>query len=73
MPKVLETDESEAKMQKYKCSVCGYVYDPSMGDKLAGIDYGTPFEELPKSWRCPVCGAKKSKFKPLEETEAPSN
>ncbi len=56
-------------MKKYVCSVCGYVYDPSMGDKLHGIDYGTAFEDLPKSWRCPVCGAKKSKFKPVEETE----
>ncbi len=56
-------------MQKYKCSVCGYEYDPSMGDRLGGINYDTPFEDLPKKWRCPVCGAKKSKFKPIEETE----
>lgn len=50
------------KMQKYKCSVCGYVYDPEYGEPDSGVQTGTPFEELPDTWVCPICGAEKSKF-----------
>jgi flavin reductase (DIM6/NTAB) family NADH-FMN oxidoreductase RutF len=50
------------KMQKYKCTVCGYVYDPEQGDPDSGIKPGTPFENLPDNWVCPVCGADKSLF-----------
>jgi rubredoxin/flavin reductase (DIM6/NTAB) family NADH-FMN oxidoreductase RutF len=50
------------KMAKYTCSVCGYVYDPEKGDPDAGVKPGTPFEELPDSWVCPVCGATKDQF-----------
>ena len=49
-------------MDKYVCSVCGYVYDPKAGDPDAGIPAGTSFEKLPDSWVCPVCGAAKSEF-----------
>jgi rubredoxin len=49
-------------MQKYKCTVCGYIYDPEKGDPDSGINPGTPFEELPADWVCPVCGADKSLF-----------
>ncbi|MGD0622943.1 MAG: rubredoxin [Thermacetogeniaceae bacterium] len=52
-------------MQKYECSVCGYVYDPAKGDPDGGITPGTPFESLPDDWVCPVCGASKSEFEPL--------
>ena len=52
-------------MTKYQCSVCGYIYDPAQGDPDAGIKAGTPFEQLPGSWECPVCGAAKSEFKEL--------
>jgi rubredoxin len=37
-------------MQKYECSVCGYVYDPEQGDPNNGIQPGTPFEDLPEDW-----------------------
>jgi flavin reductase (DIM6/NTAB) family NADH-FMN oxidoreductase RutF/rubredoxin len=47
---------------KYVCSVCGYVYDPAIGDPDNGVAPGTKFEDLPESWTCPVCGADKSKF-----------
>ncbi len=53
-------------MKKYKCQICGYVYDPEKGDPDAGIKAGTPFEDLPDSWVCPVCGASKSDFEPLD-------
>lgn len=58
-----ETIQKEvSKMQKYKCTVCSYVYDPEKGDPDSGIKPGTPFEELPDTWVCPVCGADKSAF-----------
>lgn len=51
-------------MKKYKCSVCGYVYDPMQGDPDNGIPPGTAFENLPDTWNCPVCGATKDMFEP---------
>jgi rubredoxin len=49
-------------MDKYVCQVCGYVYDPAAGDPDGGIGPGTPFEDLPDDWTCPVCGASKDDF-----------
>jgi rubredoxin len=54
---------------KYICSVCGHEYDPEIGDSDSGIPAGTPFEDLPEDWVCPVCGAEKADFEPLEPTE----
>ena len=47
---------------KYICSVCGFVYDPAVGDPTQGIAAGTPFEELPDDWHCPRCKRPKSAF-----------
>ena len=41
-------------MRKYECEVCGYVYDPEIGDPDNGIAAGTPFEDLPEDWVCPL-------------------
>jgi rubredoxin len=49
-------------MKKYVCIVCGYVYDPEVGDPDAGIDPGTSFEALPEDWVCPLCGVGKDQF-----------
>ena len=49
-------------MDRYICSVCGYVYNPAEGDPDGGIPPGTPFEKLPGDWTCPVCGARKNQF-----------
>jgi rubredoxin len=49
-------------MDKWKCSICGYVYDPEEGDKDNNIKAGTSFEALPKTWVCPICGATKDLF-----------
>jgi rubredoxin len=49
-------------MDKYECTVCGYIYDPALGDPDANIPAGTPFEKLPDDWICPLCGAAKSDF-----------
>ncbi|MFC1861298.1 rubredoxin [Chloroflexota bacterium] len=53
-------------MAKYECTVCGYIYDPELGDPDDDIAPGTPFEELPENWTCPVCGASKDEFKIIE-------
>lgn len=50
------------KMKKYRCKICGYVYDPEKGDRDSGIAPGTPFEEIPDDWVCPVCGVSKEEF-----------
>ncbi len=50
----------------YKCTVCGYIYDPTEGDPDGGIPPGTPFNEIPDSWCCPVCGVSKDEFEPVD-------
>jgi len=55
-----------AYMDKYKCTVCGYIYDPEKGDSINGIPPGTPFEALPDDWVCPACGAEKGAFEKAE-------
>lgn len=52
-------------MQKWQCAVCGYVYDPAQGDPDNGVDPGTPFEDIPEDWVCPVCGASKDQFEKM--------
>jgi len=49
-------------MQKFVCSICGYVYDPALGDPDNGVAAGTEFEQIDNSWVCPVCGAGKEVF-----------
>ena len=51
-------------MGTYICTVCGYVYDPAVGDPENNIAAGTAFEDLPDDWVCPVCGAEKDQFEP---------
>jgi rubredoxin len=53
-------------MDKYECTVCGYIYDPELGDPDNGIEPGTPFESLPDDWECPICGAPKSDFERID-------
>ena len=52
--------------RRYKCTSCDYVYDPAKGDPETGIAPGTPFEEIPDDWTCPVCGLYKEAFRPEE-------
>ncbi|MGE4584266.1 MAG: rubredoxin [Sphaerochaeta sp.] len=53
-------------MKEYECDLCGYVYDPTVGDPDNGIKPGTAFEDLPDDWVCPLCGAPKSDFSPRD-------
>lgn len=54
-------------LRKYQCTVCGWVYDPAVGDPDNGIEPGTPFEELPDEWVCPECGLGKDVFEEVLE------
>jgi rubredoxin len=49
-------------MKKYVCTVCGYVYDPELGDPDGGVAPGTAFEDIPEDWVCPLCGVGKDDF-----------
>jgi rubredoxin len=53
-------------MEKWKCTVCSYIYDPAVGDPDSGIAPGTPFEKIPDDWVCPVCGIGKEMFEKAE-------
>ncbi|MGP3667336.1 MAG: rubredoxin [Candidatus Bathyarchaeota archaeon] len=53
-------------MVKYRCTICGYVYDEDKGDPEHNIPAGTKFENLPEDWYCPVCGASKDQFEVLD-------
>jgi flavin reductase (DIM6/NTAB) family NADH-FMN oxidoreductase RutF/rubredoxin len=58
----IKENKEEKKMDSYVCNVCGYIYDPDVGDPDNGIAPGTSFEDLPENWVCPVCGAGKAAF-----------
>ena len=54
-------------MKKYICDMCGYIYDPEMGDPDNGVEPGTPFEDISEDWLCPLCGVPTSMFSPYED------
>lgn len=53
-------------MTRYRCTICGYIYDSEKGDPESGIEPKTPFGELPDDWVCPICGATKDHFERVE-------
>jgi len=55
----------EALMDKYRCVICDYIYDPAEGDPGNGVAPGTAFADLPDDWVCPLCGADKSNFEKI--------
>jgi rubredoxin len=57
-----EESDQEIEMEKWKCNVCGYIYDPAKGDADGNIPPDTPFNKLPDDWVCPMCGAPKDMF-----------
>ncbi|ACK69273.1 Rubredoxin-type Fe(Cys)4 protein [Gloeothece citriformis PCC 7424] len=63
---------AEQASPNYECRACGYVYEPNKGDSKLDISAGTPFEELPVNWRCPVCGVPKTQFVNIGAVNAPS-
>jgi rubredoxin len=59
-------------LDRYECEACGYVYEPIKGDNKRQVSAGTPFEELPTDWRCPVCGAPPARFRNIGPVGSPS-
>lgn len=54
--------------QTWECGVCWNVYDPSVGDRVAQVAAGTPFEALPEHWRCPQCDSDKGRYLKTKDT-----
>ena len=52
-------------MDRYVCTLCGYVYDPALGDPDNGVAAGTKFDDIPDDWVCPLCGVDKSSFEAI--------
>ena len=61
-PKLEMQKETLDVMDRYVCIICGYVYDPAVGDPESGIAPGTSFEDIPEDWVCPLCGVGKDQF-----------
>jgi len=53
-------------MARYRCTICGYIYDEEEGNPENNIPLGTRFKDLPEDWVCPICGASKDAFEPSE-------
>lgn len=65
--KLAETEVStESELKKFRCLVCGYIYEPAEGDPTRNIPPGSSFDDLPDDWRCPICGVGKEEFKSLD-------
>lgn len=60
----MSNNKNKIIMKKYVCDVCGWEYDPAVGDPENGIELGTAFEDLPEDWVCPLCGVGKDQFSP---------
>ena len=52
-------------MEKWKCKICGYIYDPEKGDADGNVPPNTPFSKIPDDWVCPACGAPKEMFEKI--------
>ena len=52
-------------MVKWRCIVCGYIYDPKNGSPQNGVPPGTAFEDVPEDFICPECGAPKDQFEKM--------
>lgn len=59
-------NERKLNMDKYVCDICGWEYDPAVGDPDSGIAPGTPFEDLPEDFVCPLCAVGKDQFSKVE-------
>lgn len=53
-------------MKKYKCKICGHIYDPEIGDPDSDIAPGTSFDNIPDTWKCPICGVTKKDYDPID-------
>jgi rubrerythrin len=67
--KGVASEAANATAGKWICKVCSMIYDPALGDPDSGIAAGTPFEAIPDSWSCPICGTRKANFVPYREPQ----
>lgn len=58
----IQTEKTD-ELSSFTCSICGFQYNPEEGDPAMGIPPGTPFEDLPEDYKCPICNAGKDYFK----------
>jgi rubredoxin len=65
LPSASAPETKEENMDRYRCLICDYVYDPEAGDPENGVAPGTAFENLPADWVCPLCGADQSNFEKI--------
>lgn len=63
----MSTQAEPAALDRFECQACGYVYEPTKGDDKCQVPPGTAFTDLPADWRCPVCGARTSRFSNIGE------
>jgi len=61
----MQQADTQVRAQQWSCMYCGYVYDEAVGCPQAGVAPGTPWEDLPEDWCCPMCSAGKSDFQRL--------
>ncbi len=65
-PEVSAEKKDRKNTARYRCTVCGFIYDPAEGDPPAGIPPGTAFDDIPDDWSCPICGVTKADFEPYD-------
>lgn len=53
---------TKSENEQYSCNTCGWIYNESKGDPDGGIAPGTRWEDIPDTWKCPVCGVGKNNF-----------
>ena len=54
--------ETKSGLSTHTCTICGFQYNAEEGDPALGIPPGTPFEDLPEDYKCPICNAGKDYF-----------
>jgi flavin reductase (DIM6/NTAB) family NADH-FMN oxidoreductase RutF/rubredoxin len=62
-PEKVEAKTEGGENKSYTCGICGFQYNPEEGDPSMGIPPGTPFEDLPEDYKCPICNAGKDYFR----------
>lgn len=67
-----QATETQSDRDRYECQACGYIYEPAKGDGKRNIPPETPFQDLPITWRCPVCGARPAQFRSVGVAGEPS-
>ena len=61
------------EQNRFECRSCGYIYDPSEGNKKLNIAQNTSFDLLDiNTFRCPVCRAGKVFFEDIGPKSKPS-